>query len=86
MTLQELLNLNLIWENVVVVDLDNRNQYNLPAKTTALKVFNRSVTVNDFRADKQNGCSIQDCLNKNVRAIFGSKDKYKTVIEVTTKS
>lgn len=84
MKLQELLNTKLIWENVVVVDLDHRDTYGEGAKANALRVFNRPVEVSDFKADKYHGCEVSDCLGKHVVAVFGSKDKYKTVIQVST--
>lgn len=85
MTLRELLATKLIHENAVVMNLDDRREYNEFAAATAIKVFNRPVEIADFKPNKVRGCDIQDCLDKDVIAIFGSTHKYKVVIQVGSK-
>ena len=84
-TLKELLDLKLVHENVKVVDLDTVTNSGAAKHCSALQVFNRPVEIEDFKPNKQNSCNILDCLSKNVVAIFGSKNAYKTIIQVSSK-
>ena len=82
MTLQELLNLKIISENVWVVDLDTtRENSSLHAYTEALRVFNRPVEEYDFKGHD----ILVRCLSKNVVAVFGGESKYKLIIQVTSR-
>ena len=82
MTLQELLNLKIISENVRVVDLDTtRENSSLHAYAEALRVFNRPVEEYDFKGHD----ILVRCLSKNVVAVFGGESKYKLIIQVTSR-
>ena len=82
MTLQELLNLKIISENVWVVDLDTtRENSSLHAYTEDLRVFNRPVEEYDFKGHD----ILVRCLSKNVVAVFGGESKYKLIIQVTSR-
>lgn len=83
MTLQELLNLKIISENVRVVDLDTTMENStLHAYAEALRVFNRPVEVYDFKGHD----TLVRCLSKNVVAVFGGESKYKLIIHVTSRN
>ena len=82
MTLQELLDLKIISENVRVVDLDTtRENSSLHAYAEALRVFNRPVEEYDFKGHD----ILVKCLSKNVVAVFGGESKYKLIIHVTNR-
>lgn len=82
MTLQELLDLKIISENVRVVDLDTtRENSSLHAYAEALRVFNRPVEEYDFKGHD----ILVRCLSKNVVAVFGGESKYKLIIQVTSR-
>lgn len=81
MTLEELLNLKVIYENVRVVDLDTKAEgSSLHAYAEALRVFNRPVEKKDFKCFN---CNLDDCLSKNVVAIFAADCKHKLYIQVS---
>ena len=71
MTLKELFDLKVIYENVKIVDLDTKT------KIEALRVFNRPTVVEDFKVD------LSEQLPKEVKAIYGSTYKHKLIIEVS---
>lgn len=80
MTLEELLNLKVIYENARVVDLDTKMENSsLHAYAEALGVFNRPVEKYDFKGHD----TLVKCLSKNVIAIFGGTSKYKVIIQVS---
>ena len=82
MTLQELLDLKIISENVRVVDLDTTMENSsLHAYAEALRVFNRPVEAYDFKGHDV----LVRCLSKNVVAVFGGESKYKLIIHVTSR-
>ena len=82
MTLQELLNLKIISENVRVVDLDTTMENStLHAYAEALRVFNRPVEEYDFKGHD----TLVRCLSKDVVAVLGSGSKYKLIIQVTSR-
>ena len=58
MTLKELFDLKVIYENVKIVDLDTKT------KIEALRVFNRPVVVEDFKVD------LSEQLSKEVRRML----------------
>lgn len=81
MTLEELLNSKIIYENVRVVDLDTKAEgSSLHAYAEALRVFNRPVEKKDFKCFN---CNLDDCLSKNVVAIFAADCKHKLYIQVS---
>lgn len=84
MTLEELLNLKVIYENVRVVDLDTTTDncgLGLHAYAEALRVFNRPVEKYDFKGHD----TLVKCLSKNVVAVFAGESKYKTIIQVSNR-
>ena len=83
MTLQELLNLKIISENVRVVDLDTKMENSsLHAYAEALRVFNRPVEEYDFKGHD----TLVRCLSKDVVAVFGGESKYKLIIQVSSRN
>lgn len=82
MTLEELLNSKIIYENVRVVDLDTKMENSsLHAYAEALRVFNRPVEQYDFKGHD----TLVRCLSKNVVAVFAGETKYKTIIQVSNR-
>ena len=82
MTLEELLNLKIIFENVKVVDLDTKMENSsLHDYAEALRVFNRPVEKYDFERHD----TLVRCLSKNVVAVFAGETKYKTIIQVSNR-
>ena len=82
MTLEELLDLKIISENVRVVDLDTTMENSgLHAYAEALRVFNRPVEKYDFKGHD----TLVRCLSKNVVAVLGAGSKYKLIIQVPSR-
>ena len=82
MTLEELLNSKIIYENVRVVDLDTKAEgSSLHAYAEALRVFNRPVEKYDFKGHD----TLVRCLSKNVVAVFAGESKYKVIIQVSNR-
>ena len=83
MTLEELLNSKIIYENVRVVDLDTKMENSsLHAYAEALRVFNRPVEQYDFKGHN----TLVRCLSKNVVAVFAGESKYKVIIQVSNRN
>lgn len=83
MTLEELLNSKIIYENVRVVDLDTKMENSsLHAYAEALRVFNRPVEQYDFKGHD----TLVRCLSKNVVAVFAGESKYKVIIQVSNRN
>ena len=85
MTLEELLNSKIIYENVRVVDLDTLDtkmeNSSVHAYAEALRVFNRPVEKYDFKGHD----TLVRCLSKDVVAVFAGESKYKTIIQVSNR-
>lgn len=83
MTLKELLDLELVWDNVKIYLKDTFEEDYL---FKAIKVFSRPVKPEDFKFNKQNvevdNACIEDYLNREVRCITGAKQACMTIIEL----
>ena len=81
MKLEDLLETKIIYENVRIVNLDVKTKEGRPnSYAEALRVFNRPVEKKDFKCFN---CNLDDCLSKNVVAIFAADCKHKLYIQVS---
>ena len=83
MTLRELINMQVLYENFKIRIFDrNGNEGEEYDKT---KILNRLVTMEDLLSAKNwNGGKTlpEECLDYQVMAIYGSNHKYKLAIEI----